>query len=282
MWKYSSKDFVITDKKRGLSLYNSISGPTNIRKDALIAKKREFDRIFAEAEGGRQEYRRAGVVSGEVDHTNSKEFWSNNGFEVLAASQVPSVHNFSDKKGDSSGFRRTKNVKFHSDGKRSAGEIVRNENFGEKSVKRSSVQSSERKMSNSRPSAVSKKFHFRKNNEISEDKSIRSDLSDEVNNLIIFTFAYITFVSLIRRKSRRMSNILLTRLNILRAEEIGIQIISSAKRLQHPKNLLLLLDLHRMVFQALTDHLRTLAVLALHITILLEVFFFFVILRLFF
>ena len=72
-----------------------------------------------------------------------------------------------------------------------------------------------------------------------------------------------------------MSNILQTRLNTQRAEEIGIQIISSAKRLQHPKNLLLLLDLHRMVFQALTDHLRTLAVLALHITILLEVFFFF-------
>ena len=201
MWKYSSKDFVITDKKRGLSLYNSISGPTNIRKDALIAKKREFDRIFADAEGGRQggqgcgrrEYRRAGGVSGEVDHTNSKEFWSNNGFEVLAASQVPSVHNFSDKKGDSSGFRRTKNVTFHSDGNRSAGEIVRNENCGKKSFKRSSVLSSERKMSNSRPSAVPKKFHFRKNNEISEDKSIRSDLSDEVNNLIIFIFAYITF-----------------------------------------------------------------------------------------
>ena len=79
-----------------------------------------------------------------------------------------------------------------------------------------------------------------------------------------------------------MSNILQTRLNTLRAEEIGIQIISSAKRQQLPKNLLLLLDLHRMVFQALMDHLRKLAVLALHITILLEVFFFFVILRLFF
>ena len=202
MWKYSSKDFVITDKKRGLSLYNSISGPTNIRKDALMAKKREFDRNFvAEAEGGRQvgqgcgrrEVRRAGEVCGEVDPTNSKEFWSNNGFEVLAASQVPSVQNFSDKKGGSSGFRRTKNVKFHSVANRSTGEIVRNENCGEKSFKRSSVLSSERKMSNSRPSAVPKKFHFRKNNEISEEKSFRSDLSDEVNNLITFTFAYIIF-----------------------------------------------------------------------------------------
>ena len=202
MWKYSSKDFVVTNKKRGLSLYNSITGPTNIRKDALIAKKREFDRNFvAEAEGGRQvgqgcgrrEVRRAGVVCGEVDPTHSKEFWSNNGFEVLAASQVPSVPYFPDKKGDSSDFRRTKNVKFHSDGNRSAGEVVDNENCGKKSFKRSSVLSSKRKMSNSRPSADPKKFHFRKNNEISEEKSFRSDLSDEVNNLITFTFAYIIF-----------------------------------------------------------------------------------------
>ena len=51
MWKYSPKDFAVTNKARGLSLYNSFAGPTNIRKEEFLAKKRAFEREGLDGRG---------------------------------------------------------------------------------------------------------------------------------------------------------------------------------------------------------------------------------------
>lgn len=51
MIKYQQSDFVVTDAKKGLSLYNSVKGPTNCNKTELQARKRDqevYGRLYRE------------------------------------------------------------------------------------------------------------------------------------------------------------------------------------------------------------------------------------------
>ena len=85
------RHFVVTNKAKGLSLYNSVSGPTNISKSERIARARD------------KEYYGDYYGKKEDTHYLHPNYWNKNGFQVLCETRPHNGNYRSVKSVDSSG-----------------------------------------------------------------------------------------------------------------------------------------------------------------------------------
>ena len=121
-----NRHFVVTNKAKGLSLYNSVSGPTNITKSERIARTRD------------KEY--YGVFYGKKEDTHylHPNFWNKNGFQVMSESR-PSDGN----------YRSVKPVKSSGVGHRQASHRSKTDsnNYGENFQSKATVSKNNRSKS---------------------------------------------------------------------------------------------------------------------------------------
>ena len=260
------RHFVVTNKSKGLSLYNSVSGPTNISKSERIARARDKE-YYGEFYGKKED-----------THHLHPNFWNKNGFQVMCETR-PSDGN----------YRSVKPVKSSGVGHRQAAVRSKTDsnNYGENFQPKATVFKNNRSKSgghrqneivrtnqsffdsveniasgsNSKPPEVELRRSTR-------EKKVKKDLILLFRNLII---GYEIFLFRQINQRRRLFDILLRKVAFLKDDVTKNQIFSNVRPQQSPKKICLRWDMVTNRILVLLELIRILVSNQIFFLISLEV-----------
>ena len=199
----NQRHFLVTNKAKGLSLYNSFTGPTNISKFEFIARKRDRE-VYGDNYGSKLVFGNSGFVRNQQPKSTVLK---SGGFQFMAESRIAPEENFQPTNSEATVFgggrrfaNRSKAVTFD-----------RNENFRQKesSFKKISTKSSGQRQNNMASRTNDSFFDPDESfisgpaNNLSKSELRRSTRENKVN--IIKFWYFITLVIIISNQGQKKS-----------------------------------------------------------------------------